>query len=136
MPAELRGAAGEAGARELALGLLTVARHGAGDLGTLRAGRKLLGLLAPDLELGLALEQRLELVGLDRLALEQQLGDRLEVIAVLLEDVARHLVRSLDDPADLVIDLTRDLVRVVRLGAELAAEERLAVIVAEHARAE
>ncbi|MDQ3849159.1 MAG: ATP-dependent zinc metalloprotease FtsH, partial [Actinomycetota bacterium] len=44
--------------------------------------------------------------------------------------------RGLDDAADLVVDLARDLVGVVGLGAELAAEERLAVVVAEHARAE
>jgi len=42
-------------------------------------------------------------------------------------------VRALDDAADLVVDLARDLVRVVRLGRELAAQERLAVVVAEHA---
>mgnify|MGYP000915167492 CR=1 FL=1 len=46
------------------------------------------------------------------------------------------LVRGLHDAADLVVDLAGDLVRVVRLRRELAAEERLAVVVAEHARAE
>ena len=43
---------------------------------------------------------------------------------------------ALDDAADLVVDLARDLVGVVRLGRELAAQERLAVVVAEYARAE
>ena len=42
----------------------------------------------------------------------------------------------LDDAADLVVDLARDLVGVVGLGGELAAEERLAAVVAEDARAE
>src|SRR5262249_45030343 len=133
-PAVLRGAAGETRTRELALARLTLARDRARQLR--RLGRGKLLLLAPDLELGLALEQRLELLGLDRLALEEQLADRLEVAPVLLEDVDRHLVGALDDPPDLVVDLTRDLVRVVRLGAELAAEERLPVVVAEHARPE
>ena len=73
---------------------------------------------------------------LDRLALDEDLGDRLELLAVLGEDVLRPLVRGLDDAADLVVDLARDLVGVVGLGGELAAEERLAVVVAEHARAE
>ena len=55
---------------------------------------------------------------------------------MLEQDVLGRLVGALDDPADLVVDLARDLVRVVRLGRELAAQERLAVVVAEHARAE
>src|SRR4051812_6664861 len=61
-------------------------------------------------------EERLELLALDRLALEQQLGDRLQLAAMLGEDVLGLLVRRLDDPADLVVDLARDLVRVVGLG--------------------
>ena len=43
---------------------------------------------------------------------------------------------GLDDAADLVVDLAGDLVRVVGLGGELAAEEGLAAVVAEDARAE
>ena len=48
----------------------------------------------------------------------------------------RRLVRLFDHPADLVVDLARDLVRVVGLVAHLAAEERHALVAAEHARAE
>ncbi len=48
----------------------------------------------------------------------------------------RGLVRLLDHAADLVVDLARDLVRVVGLVAHLAAEERLVLVAAEHARAE
>ena len=59
-----------------------------------------------------------------------------EVVLVLGQDVRGALVRRLDDPPDLVVDLARDLVGVVGLGRELAAEERLAVVVAEHARTE
>ena len=39
-----------------------------------------------------------------------------ELLAVLLEDRARRLVRLLDDAADLVVDLARDVVGVVGLG--------------------
>ena len=60
----------------------------------------------------------------------------LERLAVLGEDVLGPLVGGLDDAADLVVDLAGDLVGVVGLGGELAAEERLAVVVAEDARAE
>src|SRR4029453_7843585 len=83
-------------------------------------------LVAEDLFLGLALEQGLELLALDGLALEEDLGDRRQRLAPLGQDVLGLLVRALDDAADLVVDLARDLVGVVRLGAELAAEERLA----------
>src|SRR3954452_6702960 len=95
------------------------------------------GLVRPeDFVLGLALQQPDELVALDRLAAQQDVRRVVELLAVALEDVARRLVRFLDDPADLAVDLAGDVVGVVRLGAELAAEERLAVVVAEHARAE
>src|SRR6478672_9323467 len=125
--------AGEAGPRQRARGLAARA------LGGRRRRRRLdvLGRLgAENVLLGTALEQGLELVGLDRLALDEDLADRPEVLAVLREDVLGALVGGLDDPADLVVDLARDLVGVVGLGRELAAQERLAVVVAEHARAE
>src|SRR4051812_3693782 len=81
-----------------------------------RLGRlRLLLIRGEDLILGLALEQGDELVGLDRLALEQDPGDRVELLAVLGEDVLRSLVRVLDHPADLVVDLAGDLVGVVGL---------------------
>src|SRR5215208_4337428 len=95
--AHLRAAAGQAG---------TWARAGLGAL----AGRALLldggslrrlGLLliGEDLVLGLALEQGDELVGLDRLAVQQDPRDRVELLAVLGEDVLRSLVCVLDHPA-------------------------------------
>jgi hypothetical protein len=65
----------------------------------------------PEVCLGLAVEQGLELLALDRLALEQQLGDRRQLLAVLGQDLLRLLVRALNDPADLVVDLARRLVR-------------------------
>src|SRR5262245_22598606 len=89
-----------------------------------------------DLGLGLAVEQGDELVGVDRLALEQDVGDPVELLAAFGQEVFGGLVGGLDDAADLVVDLARDLIRVVGLGGELAAEEGLAAIVAEDTRAE
>src|SRR5436305_12064567 len=106
--------------------------------GRLRRLGGLLGLVlgAEDGRRGLAGEQALELVGLDRLALEQDLRRGVEVRPVRAEDVARHLVRLLDNAADLAVDLARYVIRIVGLGAELAAQERLAMVVAEDTRAE
>jgi hypothetical protein len=108
------------------------ARSGPSARAGCRLRRRLLG--PEDLLLGAAGEQGVELGLLDRLALDEDLGDRGQVLAVRGEDVPRLLVRGLDDAADLVVDLARDLVGVVRLGRELAAEERLTVVVAEDAR--
>src|SRR4051812_38714827 len=133
--ARLDAAAGQAGARQGPRGLA------AGALGGRRRPRDVrrrgdgVGV-GEDLGLRLAGEQRDELLLLDRLALQEDLGDRLEAAAMLGEEVLRALVGGLDDAADLVVDLARDLVGVIRLGRELAAEERLTVVVAEHARAE
>src|SRR5436190_18867879 len=93
-------------------------------------------LVDEDLLLGLAGQQGNELLGVDRLPLEQDLRDRVELLATVGEQVLGGLVGSLDDAADLVVDLPRDLVGVVGFGAEFAAEEGLTAIVAEDARAE
>src|SRR5215216_1050869 len=77
-----------------------------------------------DLVLRLAREQALELVLVDRLALDQDVRDAVQVVHVLAEHADRELVAVLDDAPDLVVDLARDLLRVVRLGTHLAAEER------------
>ena len=61
---------------------------------------------------------------------------RCSSLHVLAQHRERELVRLLDHAADLVVDLARDLLRVVGLGAVVAAEERLVVAAAEHARAE
>ena len=53
----------------------------------------------------LACEQPLELVLVDRLALDEQLGDLVQLVHVLLEHLDREAVRLLDHPADLVVDL-------------------------------
>ena len=93
-------------------------------------------LVAEDLLRRTALEQLHELLGVDRLALEQEVRDPVEVLAVLGQQVLGGLVGLLDDAADLVVDLARDLVRVVGLGGELAAEEGQRAVVAEDAGAE
>jgi hypothetical protein len=122
--ARLGRAAGETGARQRARDVAAGAIGGRGQLRALR--RAVAGDLvgAEDLFRVLAGQQRLELLALDRLALEQQLGDLRERLAVLGQDVLGLLVGALDDPADLVVDLARDLVGVVRLGGELTAQER------------
>src|SRR3954447_17665430 len=133
--AHLRRPAGEAGPRERPRTRLGAALRslGATRLERLRHDR----LVGPeDILLRLAVEQPHELVALDGLAPEQDLGRLLEILAVLLEDRAGELVGFLDDAADLGVDLARGIVGVVRLGGELAAEERLAVVVTEHARTE
>src|SRR5689334_2542012 len=100
-------AAGEPGPRP---------RVGAGALalrafGRRRRGRRLRGLLVvgEDLRGGRAVEQGDELLGVDGLALEQQLGDLLELVAALVERAPGGLVGALDDAADLVVDLAGDL---------------------------
>src|SRR5215208_1872543 len=132
----LGGAAGEArtrawgGTRPLAgRGLLGL------RLGLVRDLRLLL-LVAEDLLLGGAVEELRELLGVYRLALEQDLGDRIEDLAPLDQDVLGSLVGLLDDAADLVVDLARDLIRIVGLRGELASEERLPPVMAEDARPE
>ena len=103
-------------------------------LGLGRLGLLVLG--AEHLLRGGTLEQLHERLGVDGLALEQDLGDRVELLAALDQDVLRGLVRLLDDAPDLVVDLAGDLIGVIRLGRELAAEEGLRAVVAEHPRPE
>ena len=107
--------------------------------GTFRLGRRLgrrRGLLVVDEDLlhRFTVEQGDELLRVDRLVLEQDLRDRVELCALVVEDVLGGLVGGLDDATDLVVDLTGDLVGVVGLGGELATEEGLAAMVAEDAR--
>ena len=92
--------------------------------------------LAEDLRLWGAGQQCFELGPIKRLALHEDLADAVEEITLLGEQVDGALVRVLDDAADLVVDLARDLVRVVGLLLELAPQERHRPVVAERARAE
>src|SRR5215470_19580868 len=93
-------------------------------------------LVREDRDLVLAGEQALELILVDRLALDQDRRDLVELVHVLAQHRQRELVRLLDHAPDLVVDLARNLLGVVRLGAVVAAEERLVVTTTEHARAE
>src|SRR5262249_9770064 len=130
----LHAAAGQAGTRQGARGVArTLGSDGLAGDRRARGGR---GLGAEDLFLRLARPERPGIPPSPRLALYAALGDGAQRLPVLGEEVLRALVRGLDDAADLVVDLARDLVGVVGLGGELAAEEWLAVVVAEHARAE
>src|SRR5262245_9859683 len=99
-------------------------------------GRRRGGGRREDALLRLAVEQPQELVAVDGLDLEQDLRQPVQRLDVVAEHLAGGVVRLLDDPADLVVDLARDLLRVVGLVAELAPEERLVVAAAERARAE
>ena len=110
--AHLGGTTGEAGrgcgsGRGCATGRLRSASAGGGGGSCSGSGG------SEDLVRGLAGQQRLELLALDRLVLEQQLREPVEVVAAVAQDLAGGLVRLLDDPPDLVVDLARDLVRVV-----------------------
>src|SRR5204863_2599206 len=98
--------------------------------------RLLRRVVLEDRLLGLARKQALELLLVDRLTLDEDQRDLVELVDVLLEDDRGVLVRFFDDAPDLVVDLPRDLFRVVRLGAHLATEERHVVVAAEDAGAE
>lgn len=84
-----------------------------------------------DFFLRLSLKQLNELVSINRLADQQDLGDALQILPVFVKNVTGCLVGILDYPADLVIYLARDFVGVIGLRAHLAPEERLAAIVSE-----
>lgn len=71
--------------------------------------------LGEDLLFGLAVQQGQELLALDRLAPQQDLGEALELEAVLDQDVAGALVGFLDDAPDLAVDHAGHVVRVVGL---------------------
>src|SRR5256714_4763093 len=123
---------GRAGQREGARARLALALR---LLLRLRLGRGRL-LLGEDARLVLACKEPLELVAVDRLALDQDLRDAVQLLHVLAEHRERELVRLLDHAPDLVVDLAGDLLGVVGLGAVVTAEERLVVAAAEHARTE
>src|SRR5437764_14997213 len=65
---------------------------------------------AEDVGLALTVQQRLELLALDRLALDQDLRQLLQSRLMLGEDALGLDVRRLHHAPDLVVDLPRDLV--------------------------
>jgi len=70
----------------------------------LRLGRGL-GLRREDGIFALAGEQAFELVLVDRLALDEDLRDPVQVVDVVEQHLAGDVVPFLDDPTDLVVDL-------------------------------
>ena len=63
-----------------------------------------------------AVDDRLDLVARQRLIFKQRLGERLQLVAELLEDRFRTLVAGFDDAADFVRELARrKLGRIDRL---------------------
>ena len=70
------------------------------------------------------------------LLVEQAEHQRVEHVAVLDQDLPRLVVRRLDQPVDLLVDRGGDLVGVVPAVRHVPAQERLAVAVAELARAQ
>src|SRR5688572_26953323 len=101
-------------------------------LGRLRLG----GLLREDIFLGSALEQLQELILVDRLALDEDRRELVQLLQVLLEHLPRPDVRLLDDAADLAVDLAGYVLGVVRLVRHLAPQERHVLVPAEDAWAE
>src|SRR3990172_6325951 len=84
----------------------------------------------------LARHDVLDLVGLERLPLEQGPGQALDLLAVLLDDGARPGVLLIDDAADFPVhDLGHGVAHVL-VRHHVAPEENLALVVAVNARAE
>src|SRR4051812_25127932 len=77
-----------------------------------------------------------DLLGVDRLPLEQRLRHHLDLVAVLLDQVARHAVLLVDDAADLAVDLLHGRFRHVLVRGHGAAEEHLALVLAVNHRPE
>src|SRR5215218_1706177 len=102
----------------------------------LLGGLRLRNLVREDRLLPLPGGQPLELILVDRLALDEDRRDPVQLLHVLLEHTCRAVVRLLDDAADLLVDLARNLVRIVGLVTHLTAEERHVLVAAEHTRAE
>ena len=81
-------------------------------------------------------EHRFEVLLLDGLLGDQSLGQLDQAILVLGQHIHRPGVATVDDRADFLVDLLGDVVRVVALLADLAAEEDELVALAEGQRAE
>src|SRR5207247_4154101 len=81
-------------------------------------------------------EDRLEGLAVDRLLGDQLLRERIEPIAMHLESLGGSLERSIDDRANRLVDRLADLVGVVALLADLAAEEDQLVALPEGQRPE
>src|SRR5438093_7724122 len=102
--------------RLLALRLLSGRRTRWRHVGTSRGGRDRQAFVA-------LVEQAVELLGLERLLLDELVHDQVELVAVLREHVVRAQSRALDDVVHLGVDDLRHVLRVVPLLLDLATEE-------------
>src|SRR5207302_3447728 len=85
---------------------------------------------------GARAEDPRDLLGVQRLALEQRAGERVQLLDVLLEDLSRAAGTLHDDALDLAVDGQRRLLAVVLGARDLAAEEDVLLVLAEGERAE
>ncbi|MBS1121239.1 MAG: hypothetical protein H6Q90_3467 [Deltaproteobacteria bacterium] len=83
-----------------------------------------------------ATQQRIDVIAIDRLVLEQRLGDQLELLAVIAEDLGRTLVLLNDDPSNLGVDPACGVLAEGRAAREVTAEEDLLLAAREVERAE
>src|SRR5205823_3589379 len=81
-------------------------------------------------------EERLELLALDRLLLDEQPRKPIQHGALLGESLLGPVVRAVDDFPNLFVDLRRHLIGVVALLADLAAQEDHLLLLTEGQRAE
>src|SRR5262245_13270731 len=77
-----------------------------------------------------------DLVGVYGFPLEQRLRHRLDLVAVVDDQLPRERVLLVDDLADLLIDLLQRRLGHVLVRGDRAAEEHLALVLAVHHRAE
>src|SRR5690606_3354152 len=69
------------------------------------------------------INQLFDLLQIQRLFLQQRLRDQVHFILVLLQDLATLLVALVDHALHLLIDLVGDLIGVILLMSQVAAEE-------------
>src|SRR5581483_5357644 len=80
-------------------------------------------LVAAEVDRERAVEERRHLLARDRLVAEEALGDAVEAVAVLGDQVLGALVGPIDELLHLGVDLLRRLLGVVLRARDLAAEE-------------
>src|SRR6185436_7964623 len=83
----------------------------------------------------LAGQDVVELIGVERLQLEQRLCHRFDDRPVVLDQLARQLVLRIDDVADLLIHFLQRRLGHVLVRGDRAAEEDFALVLAVHHRA-
>ena len=86
--------------------------------------------VARDVVHGVLLDQALQVIGVYGLVLDQLGGELVQQLTITNQYVLGGVVGLIDDPADLLVYLEGDLIRVVRLVVEVAAHENLPLLVA------